>query len=255
MRSSDHGLRPELNFRDLGGHVTADGATVRPGSVYRTAHLQDCDDDEVAAVARLGIRTVCDLRAPEEADAWPGLLASLDGVDVRRLGRIGGRAIGDPVDTILEYGFTQVTADDVANFYRLMIDQQPEVFAGVVDACARAEAHAVVIHCSHGKDRTGIAAALVLSLLGVADDDVIADYARTNDAWAPAQMARARPRLTEAGVDFDAVEAFFTAPPAALAATLDHLREGHGSIEGYLTGAGGLAPEAIDSLRDCLLIR
>lgn len=250
---SSAGVRPEFNFRDLGGHVTVDGRRVREGAVFRSAHLPEVTDGELAALLDLGIRTVCDLRAPDEADAWPGPLSTLDGVRVLRLGKIGGRAVGDPVETILEYGMTRVTADDVGSFYRLIVDQQPECFGQVIDACARPDHHAVVIHCSHGKDRTGIASALVLAALGVADDALISDYERTNEHWGPAQLARAEPRLAEAGVRIDDVRAFFSAPGEAMVSTLTHLRRRHGSVEAYLTGPAGVPPTTLAALRDALL--
>lgn len=246
-------LRPEHNFRDLGGHETHDGARVRLRAVYRSAHLHQADERERAALAALGIRTVCDLRADEEAHARPSALSSLDGVDVLRFGVIGARVIGDPVSTILEYGFREVTETDIARFYRFIVDRQPRVFGQVLETCADTARHAVVVHCSAGKDRTGIACALVLSALGVPDETVIADYEMTSELWSPAQMARAQPLLEEAGLDFEAVRTYFLAPARAMAQTLEHVRQEYRSTDAYLTGPGGVAPSTLQDLRSALL--
>lgn len=246
-------LRPELNFRDLGGYETSRGERVRRGLVFRSAHLCDADHADRGVLDTLAIRTVCDLRAPEEAAARPSPLADIAGVSVLAVGVIGGRAIGDPAQSILEYGFEEVTAEHVADFYRVIVDQQPEVFGHVMTACADAAQHSVVIHCSAGKDRTGIAAALLLSVLGVPDEAVVSDYELTNQLWSPAQMERARPVLEEAGLAFEAVQTYFLAPAVAMHQTLRHLRETHGSIEAYLTGPAGVPPATLDDLRGALI--
>lgn len=248
-------LRPEHNFRDLGGYEISGGGRVRTGAVYRSAHLHEADDEDRRALASLRIRTVCDLRAGDEADARPSVLGTLAGVEVLRLGDVGARVIGDPVQTILEYGFTEVTEADVARFYEFLLDRQPRAFGQVVEVCAEAARHAVVVHCSAGKDRTGIASALLLSVLGVADETVVADYAATSELWSPTQMARAQPLIEEAGLAFEAVRTYFLAPARAMAQALGHLRAEHGSVESYLTGPGGVPPAAVAALREVLVTR
>ena len=245
-------LRPEHNFRDLGG-LDAAGGPVRRGVVFRSAHLHEADAEDREALAALGIRTVCDLRAHEEAAARPSALGSIEGVELLRFGTVGARVIGDPAQSILEYGFTEVSDVDLANFYEYILTAQPRAFGQIAEVCADANRHAVLIHCSAGKDRTGIACALILSALGVSDDAVIADYEMTNELWSPTQMARAQPVLEEAGLVFDAVRTYFLAPARAMARTLEHLREQYGSVEGFLTGPAGVAPATLDALRAALL--
>lgn len=246
-------LRPEHNFRDLGG-LAADGGQVRRGAVYRSAHLHEADAEDRDALAALGIRTVCDLRAREEATARPSALGMIEGVEVLRFGTVGASVIGDPAESILQYGLTQVSEVDLGNFYEYVLTAQPRAFGQVIEVCADAGRHAVVIHCSAGKDRTGIACALVLSALGVPEEAVIADYEMTNELWSPTQIARAQPLLEEAGLVFDAVRTYFLAPARAMAHTLEHLREQHGSIEGFLTGPAGLPRATLDALRAALLV-
>lgn len=246
-------LRPELNFRDVGGYETVSGGRVRRGAFYRSANLVDADADERGFLASLAIRTVCDLRAPDEAAARPSPLAQLSDADVLALGVVGGRHIGDPATSIIAYGFQEVRVDDIAGFYRFMVDEQPRVFGQVVEAVAQVERHAVVVHCSAGKDRTGIACALVLSTIGVSDEVVVADYELTSRLWAPAQIERARPALEEAGLDVERVATYFHAPAQAMYATLAHLRDTYGSIEGYLTGPAGLSEATLTGLVDALV--
>jgi len=246
-------LRPELNFRDVGGYVTSAGERVRRGAFYRSANLVDADEADRSVLASLDLRTICDLRAPDEAAARPSPLAEVAGVEVLALGVIGGRYIGDPAASIIDYGFEEVRAEDIAGFYRFMVDEQPRVFGRVVEVAARVDHHAVVVHCSAGKDRTGIACALILAALGVDDETIVGDYELTSELWSQAQIERARPRLEEAGLDVDRLVNYFLAPASAMHATLAHLREQHGSIEGYLTGPAGVAEAALSGLREALL--
>lgn len=246
-------LRPELNFRDIGGYETSDGRRVRTGLVYRSAHLHGLDEADLEGLRRLEIRTVCDLRHAEEAAVRPGPFTDDPAVNVLSLGMIGTRATGDPVTTIVEYGITSITDADIAAIYQRFADEHTEVYRRVVETCSDPEAHPVVVHCSAGKDRTGLAAALMLTVLGVPESAVLDDYELTNQLWTPAQFERARRMLPDHGVDPEPLAAYFQAPRPAMAATLAYLRERDGSIEGYLVDRCGVAATSVDRLREVLL--
>lgn len=246
-------LRPELNFRDIGGYATSDDRRVRTGVVYRSAHLHGLDEADIEGLRRLEIRTVCDLRHAEEAAVRPGPFTDDPAVDVLSLGMIGTRATGDPVKTIVEYGLTSITDDDIAAIYRRFADEHTEVYRRVVETCADADAHPVVVHCSAGKDRTGLAAALILTVLGVPETTVLDDYELTNQLWTPAQFERARRLLPDHGVDPEPLATYFRAPRPAMAATLAYLRDRDGSVERYLTDRCGVAPATLARLREVLV--
>ncbi|WP_214321507.1 tyrosine-protein phosphatase [Nonomuraea sediminis] len=157
------------NFRDLGGYPTADGRRVRLGRLYRSDSLGKLGGADWDRFLELGIGTVIDLRYPWEVDRWGRVP---DGPEYHNLSiehrPYDQAALGpevDPVDYLAER-FAEVTADGVAE-----IRQALEVIAAADEP--------VVFHCASGKDRTGIVAALVLSLLGVEEDTVVEDFALT----------------------------------------------------------------------------
>jgi protein-tyrosine phosphatase len=141
----------------------------------------------------------------------------------------------------------------MADVYLTILDLHPHSFGAVVAHAADEASLPMVVHCTAGKDRTGVAAALLLAALGVDDEAIAADYELSTEFHSRARIAAVRPQLDAAGIEFERVEAYFLAPRAVIAATLDGLRKRYGGVEAYLTGPAGLAPETVDKLRTLLL--
>lgn len=160
-------LEGSHNVRDLGGLVTGDGQLVRTGRVFRSDYPTFAVVADGAAIRDLGLRTVVDLRRGFEADAecvsW-----SEHGVDYHRcpITAAGGEA-------------------SWSARYRGYLAQRPETVVEAVRRIANATGHPVLFHCAAGKDRTGVIAAVLLQLLGVSDEDIVADYLLSADHLAP----------------------------------------------------------------------
>jgi protein-tyrosine phosphatase len=112
----------------------------------------------------------------------------------------------------------------MAYLYLAVLETAAATFADVVRLAADPDNHPMVFHCTAGKDRTGVAAALMLGALGVADDDLLDDYELTATYRSRHRIETMRPTLEAAGVDVDAVRAYLSAERAVLATTLDGLR-------------------------------
>lgn len=169
------------NVRDLGGLPTVDGGATRYGCFLRADTLQDLTSDDVGRLTgAFGLRTVLDLRAKEEAAREGRGPLAHTAVAYHNLSFLPGEWVmpDDPrfpaivkdaksVDRVEHYlDYLRLAADSVATALRLLADPAslPAVF-----------------HCAGGKDRTGVLAALVLSIAGVSVDDVVDDYALTNE--------------------------------------------------------------------------
>ncbi len=243
-----------VNFRDLGGYEAAAGRSVRWGRVYRSDSLGRLSQGDLGRLGELGVRLVCDLRMEGERKAEPSRIPQRPGIRVELL-PIGGivaetRVMGQRVR---EGRVREVGVETMVAVYLELLEAHAASFGAVVAHAAEPSSLPLVVHCTAGKDRTGIAAGLILSALGVPEESVLDDYEMTIRYHSSELIARLRPEMESRGIDFDKVETFFSAPRAVMAATLEGLRARHGSVEGYLLGPGGLDADRLESLREALL--
>ncbi|MGW0806066.1 tyrosine-protein phosphatase [Nonomuraea sp. NPDC002799] len=229
------------NFRDLGGYPGVDGRTVRWGRLFRSDSLAKLADGDWDRFRALGVRTVIDLRYPWEIEAR-GRVPQHDGLVYHNL-------------SIEHRPYDQAEIDPAVAPWRFLADRYAEVaLDGVgelrqaLEVIAAAE-EPLVFHCASGKDRTGLVAALVLSLLGVAEDDVVRDFALTELAtdrlladWRAAHPGR------EPGWP-----GYGRAPAEIMRLFLADLTAAHGSVQGYVTERLGLDEELTLELRRRLL--
>jgi protein tyrosine/serine phosphatase len=215
-----------LNVRDLGGLTTQDGRRVRHGALIRSDQLCRLSEGGRASLLAHGVRTVIDLRTPAEAEQDPDPIWHEHGVDyvlIPQQDQEFWRSI-DPVAR------TRSERD------ALVIDRRAEHIVTMARAVARAMPGGVLIHCLAGKDRTGIAVALLLGLVGVPDAQIAADYALSEAALA-AELAAALAVAPDDDARARLVRSY-DARGETMLATLAHLRTRHGGAKAYLTRAG-----------------
>jgi protein tyrosine/serine phosphatase len=223
-----------FNFRDLGGYRASDGRVVAQRRLFRSDDLSRLTIEDTARFAALGIRTVVDLRRPTEI-AELGRIPEFAGVDYRHV---------HLVHQLWPQSDQTETAQRVAYLVDRYRDMSVEAGDGIGVALrlvAEADAAPLVVHCIAGKDRTGVVAALTLSLLGVDDDTIAADYALTEaaDHALRVQLGKDPSRIS-------------VSPPEAMLAFLAGLRATHGSVEAYVKGIG-VTDDHIEAMRNHLL--
>lgn len=163
-------LDGSYNFRDIGGYAGADGRTVRWQRVFRSDGLAFLTESDLATLQPLGVTTLIDLRTIHELEqTGPSPLIDAHGVRHRH-----HPFIDDPVhpDRLNEL-------PDLPQLYAGLIETGAETIRGVFEALADDTAYPAVVHCTAGKDRTGIVISLLLRTLGVDDETIVTDYALT----------------------------------------------------------------------------
>jgi protein-tyrosine phosphatase len=202
------------------------GVLVRSDSI---AHLTPVGREAMVAY---GVTTVIDLRTDDELQRAPNPCADNAGPAYRHLPLI---------DDSMMVGLDE--ASGMFERYLWMLDGRPEAFRAIFDAVAAADG-GVVFHCFAGKDRTGLVAAMLLSVSGVSDDTIAADFAETDaqlairyEQWLAAAAPERRIEMRED----------LRCPPDRILGVLAHLRQRWGGVQGYMEAAG-VAPTTIDEL-------
>ncbi len=235
-----------FNFRDLGGYETADGRRLRKGRVFRSDGLQALTESDLDHLTgEIGLGAVIDLRSQEEVDE--------DGT-----GGIAERATIHPVplfqrtrSSAAAANFPQRMPENMGDLYFVMLTAAREPIARVVRMLSELDVPAV-FHCAAGKDRTGVISSLLLSLVGVPEETIVADYAfsRQNLDQINARLGASETyqRLMQ-----DLPDGAYDADPAAMRRFLDRVRDEHGSMEGWAEAAGldaGVRARLVERLVD-----
>ena len=157
-----------FNARDLGGLPAAGGMVTRRGALVRADALDRLSADGWRALSEHGVRTVVDLR--DDAERSAGAASRPPEVATVRvpLGRL------PEAEVRARWGDDPVFATPI--YYREYVDRFPGTLAAAVTAVARAAPGGVAVHCSGGRDRTGLVTVAILTLAGVSADDIVADY-------------------------------------------------------------------------------
>ena len=182
------------NTRDLGGLPARSGRTTRRGAFFRAADLRFVSDAGWAQAREAGVRTVIDLRNPDEIRPTAGAPTALAGsaqfaAAAGPVTPAGLDRVEVPLDDIDDLEFWRYVNHEGLNgsplYYRVFLERKPERCAAVMTAIARAAPGGVLFHCGSGRDRTGLVALLLLALAGVGPDAIAADYDLSTEAVRP----------------------------------------------------------------------
>jgi protein-tyrosine phosphatase len=234
-------LEGAVNFRDLGGYAAGDGLQTRWRTLFRADGLGELTETDMGVLREFGIRTVIDLRSGSElergrfdVEAHPVAFHHFPFID----------ELPDAQDFDRKPGLLGT------QYLEIVRDAGGQILAAL-DVLAAPEALPAVFHCTAGKDRTGVLSAVVLSLLGVDEPTVVADYALSGAA-----MLRLRAKLIakypEGRETLENIDEVFSAEPAQMEQLLEHIETEYGSVATYIEGLGA-GPGLVDGLRSVLL--
>ena len=231
-----------VNFRDLGGHTTADGRGVKTRKLFRCGHLAKLSANDQALLETLDLGLICDFRSDREAEKLVSKVPpSLQAQGLRlniwpKSSRRVGELLRDLANGVL-------SDDDICRsqgvIYEEFVTDHASEYALLFQRMVQASGRGVLIHCTAGKDRTGIGATLILSALGVPQDAIMADYLISNSC------PRLRAELLEIARRYHAVTAADEARflrilgvrEDALRASIDAMVRVSGSVDNYIRDA------------------
>jgi protein-tyrosine phosphatase len=246
-------LSEAVNFRDIGGHETSDNRTVKRGLVYRSDHLSRLSEKDQQLLQRLRFKIVIDLRTVREQQNSPDLLPPDGSI---RLQSMPVQANDfDPatvMDRLKAGDDAWLSMDFFIKLYQSYLDDFGPVWGKVINFAASSHNLPLVFHCTGGKDRTGICAALLLKALGVPEASIIAEHDLSNDYNAE----RVQPIYAKfAAIDIgpERIAPYLQAPIEPLIAMFDHLKKVYGTIEDYLLTKAGLNQTTLIALQAGLL--
>lgn len=232
-------LEGAFNWRDLGGITTVDGYEVKSGKLFRADALHKLTDSDLALLADLRMNTIVDLRSTPE----------LNRTGIARLVEQGALHMQIPV---MEDVSGDAMPHDLGDMYMHMVNVGTERFVEVLEYLSSIENMPGVFHCTAGKDRTGITAAFIYSILNVDREAIIADYVLTDaavpkimeriQAEQPELLARAEGKpMRRSGATDEILRSFLNSMDEDFGGPVEWLRK------------NGLSDNAMESLRKELL--
>ena len=249
------------NFRDFGGYPTENGGRIKRGLLYRSGHLHRATDEDLARFSRLGIKTICDLRSIGERQHEPDRVPDVEAVTFFNI----------PMRPIVEYHARSLRrlfslmfgeerkrdyiAESYVAYRAYAVDYLPEMKA-LLKYLADPEHLPVLIHCSAGKDRTGVLAGLIQQVLGVSLERVMEDYLKTEkylDSYKEEIMARLKP-LSYFGIPWRRMYMpLFDARRDYLLAAFEQMKAEFGIVQAWMRRGVGLSKDEEGMLRALLV--
>jgi protein-tyrosine phosphatase len=235
------------NVRDLGGYPTRAGGTTRWRSLLRSDGLHLLSRADIDSLLEEGLSAVIDLRSPQET------ALEFNPFDTGSRARYSNVSLFDALAPLAQLGEAAAASFDMADRYRDAIENCQPAIAEVLRIIACIPDGIVLFHCSAGKDRTGIIAAILLALADVDDETIVEDYAMTGHVAGPL-IERLREKALQRGTEPALVERFLASEPQSMRAMLQHMALKYGSAEAYAARIG-LSDTEIGRLRRRILER
>jgi len=236
-----------VNFRDLGGYRTGDGRRVLRGRLFRSDDLSRLTDSDGRILSELGVRTVCDLRSESERVEMPDRVSDESAIRIHSIPITPHRADELVADVKAGKLSDSDVRTRVRDIYRRFALNEIAAYTSLFETLLLPGALPAVVHCTSGRDRTGLGAALVLVALGVPRPTIVYDFVASD------RFVRDLTFLLGDAVSSDIVAALTQAHPSYLAAAFDAIGATWGSERDYLRDALGLTADRLALLRGLLL--
>lgn len=221
------------NVRDLGGYETSDGRQTRWRTLFRAADIHALSPSAQSTLVDAGVRTVIDLRGSQELTEASSVFKEMSGIQYRPHNMTGDALINS-------WGTIPVPADSsirLSTMYSTVLDERGDMVKSILETVSQPGALPAVFHCTAGKDRTGVLAAVLLGIAGVPRERIVEDYALSARFLYGSSTVPPDGSGANEFPPFEDYQAMWC-PPAAMGITLDHLESKYGGIEAYTKNIG-----------------
>lgn len=244
------------NFRDLGGHKSSDGRTVKKGLFFRSAHLQDLNAEDIELLKQLKIKYIFDYRSEEEAKRNPSTnIENITNIRIPAMEKVPGsdNAKFASIENMMEELFEKNMAFNMMkeSYYHLPVNNPS--YQKLVELVKDPEMLPILNHCTAGKDRTGIGCSIILMILGVSREDIIKEYLKSNEyaKISIEEFINLKPELK--AVPTEKLAHIFGVNEDYINEAYRKIDENYKTIEDYLYGEFNLSIEDLSKLRDIYL--
>jgi protein-tyrosine phosphatase len=246
------------NFRELGGIRSAGGRAVRWGKIYRSSNLSSLSETDQMFLEALEIRRIVDFRLDAElvSDGRDTFMSDAN-ISVVHM-PVGDEAELEYIRANMQAGkFHESDARELLETQnRMFVKDFTPIYRDWMHSLLEEENYPMVFHCSTGKDRAGLAAALVLLTLGVPMDRVMEDYLDTNrftSDWVYKELATMNVVGMVGKIDLDAVKVLYGVEREFLEAAFKAMRDQYGSIDAYIESGLEMSFDDRERLKSILL--
>lgn len=247
------GLASAVNLRDIGGYPALNGKRIRWGRVYRSGRPTELSESDARQLASVGLRLICDFRSAFESED-----ASYDaGFYGARLEKMPLEADHSSLKRLRVAMFQpgRLRALMGESYTDLMLERNAPLIGRFLQLISEESCLPVLVHCTAGKDRTGMATMILMALLGVPDEVIAADYSLSNHYHEHFRrfVGSAIRKLRWLGLTVDDLRPLLIADPDLMRDALAAVRSKYGSVEHYVTLRCGVDASTIAELRRLLL--
>ncbi|QTD39937.1 tyrosine-protein phosphatase [Sporosarcina sp. Te-1] len=247
------------NFRDIGGYRTTDGSRMKTGVLFRSGALSKLTENDIKKFEQLNIKLICDLRTEGEYQSKPAKIQANDTLHIVNVPLQQYETQDGDRRKILGFLFGKQGEEQfdrfIRDYYRRIIFERTSYVNDILRLLASPENLPAVIHCSAGKDRTGIISAIIQLLVGVPYEKVEENYLLTNQFYAKRleKLSRLMGWLSLFRVTPERVKYIMEAKPEYLHHIYSEITREYGSVEDYLHKACQIDTTIVEGLKEQLL--
>ncbi|MGG3889869.1 tyrosine-protein phosphatase [Metabacillus fastidiosus] len=247
------------NFRDIGGYRTKDGSCMKSGVLFRSDQLSKLSESDTEKLKQLDIKLICDLRTQKEHQSKPAKMRTNDTLKIVNIPIQQYETQDANRMKLLSFLFRKSGEEQfdhfIRDYYRRITFERTSQVNEILSLVAEEKNLPAIIHCTAGKDRTGIISAIIQLLVGISYEKVQEDYLLTNQYYGPrlSQFIKVMRWISLFQVSPERTKYILEAKPEYLDEVYNDMLRQYGSIETYLSEACQIDRCMIDRLKNQLL--